>query len=41
MQTDTQKYNESIKPNSRELEILKNIFRSAFQSPRLTKTALL
>ena len=33
MQTDTQKYNESIKPNSRELEILKKYFPQCFSKP--------
>ena len=33
MQTDTQKYNESIKPNSRELEILRKYFPQCFSKP--------
>ena len=33
MQTDTQKYNESIKPNGRELEILKKYFPQCFSKP--------
>ena len=33
MQTDTQKYNESIKPNSREIEILKKYFPQCFSKP--------
>ena len=33
MQTDTQKYNESITPNSRELEILKKYFPQCFSKP--------
>ena len=37
MQTDTQKYNESIKPNSRELEILKKYFPQCFSKPETDK----
>jgi len=33
MQTDTQKYNESIKPNSKEIEILKKYFPQCFSKP--------
>ena len=33
MQTDTQKYNETVTPNSRELEILKKYFPQCFSKP--------
>ena len=33
MLTDTQKYNESIKPNSKEIEILKKYFPQCFSKP--------
>ena len=33
MQTDTQKYNESIKPNSKEIEILRKYFPQCFSKP--------
>ena len=33
MQTDTQKYNETVTPNSREIEILKKYFPQCFSKP--------
>lgn len=40
MQTDTQKYNESIKPNSRELEILKKYFPQCFSKPETDENGI-
>mgnify|MGYP000213700740 CR=1 FL=1 len=37
MQTDTQKYNETVTPNSRELEILKKYFPQCFSKPETDK----
>lgn len=37
MQTDTQKYNETVTPNSKEIEILKKYFPQCFSKPETDK----